>query len=457
MPINQSAWLTAEHLPEVKQFIDQHPEIESVDLILFDTNGKERGKRIPVSLLPKVVEQGVCLPASVFALDIQGETIEETGLGFDQGDSDRQCRLVPNTLSVIPWKPGVAQAMLTMLCAEREVGFFADARQVLRRQLLAMKARGYQPCVAVEYEFYLQDLEPDEQGMPQPPIMPLSKKRMSETQVYSLDELDEFKDFIDEVIAVCEAQNIPAANITAEYAPGQFEVNLKHSTDVLLACDQSLLMKRAIRAVAKQHGFTANFMAKPYSEYAGSGCHIHISLLDEEGDNLFIKKPEILHHSVAGVLETMPQSMAVLAPNANSYRRFQPNKFVALWPNWGWDNRTVALRIPSDSEENRRLEHRLAGADCNPYLVVAVILASMQEGMDKQLNPPEPITGNAYEMAGENHFPLSWPEALEAFRSCEVLYRHLTPEYCHVYLENKYSEQLTFAAQVSPLEYQWYL
>ncbi|MDC0612530.1 glutamine synthetase family protein [Vibrio sp.] len=450
-------WMTAEDLSEAERFVEQNPDINSVDLILFDMNGMERGKRIPISMLPKVIESGICMPASVFALDITGETVEETGLGFDRGDGDRICRIIPDTLKVIPWKEGVAQAVITMSNRDQTQGFFADPRQVLRRQLQAMADHQLYPCVAVEFEFYLQDIELDSEGSPQPPLMPISGKRMTQTQVYSLEELDEFKGFIDEVISVCEIQGIPASNIIAEYAPGQFEVNLNHNKDVLQACDQAMLMKRAIKAVARKHGFEANFMAKPYTEHAGNGCHIHISLLDSIGDNIFCKQTSTFENAIGGILKFMPETMAILAPNANSFRRFQPNMFVSLWPNWGWDNRTVALRIPSGNLEDTRVEHRVPGADCNPYLVVSVILATMLEGIDSHIQPPEAIEGNAYELEGDNFLPLSWPQALERFNESEVLAKRLTSQFCHVYHESKHSEQVHFFSQVSPLEYQWYM
>ena len=457
MTYKNSKWMTEDSIADVDLFIAQHPEITSIDLILFDINGIERGKRIPVSMLEKVVRHGVCMPASVFALDINGETVEETGLGFAQGDSDRVCRIVDGTLTVIPWKPGVAQAIITMLDQNQVDGFFSDPRQVLNKQLIEMANKNYFPCVAVEFEFYLQDLELDADGKPQPPLMPNSQQRMEKTQVYSLEELDEFREFIDEIIAACELQNIPAANITAEYAPGQFEVNLNHNLDVVQACDQAMAMKRVVREVAKKHGFKANFMAKPYREYSGSGCHVHISVFDENGMNVFNHTPEILNYSIAGILQYMPDTMAIIAPNANSYRRFQPNMFVSLWPNWGWDNRTVALRVPADTGQNRRLEHRISGADCNPYLVIAAILATMQEGIEQHMVPSEPISGNAYELEGSNFLPQSWLHAIDKFQSSDVLYQRLSAEFCNVYQQNKRSEQQSFFSQVSSLDYEWYL
>ncbi|KFA98019.1 glutamine synthetase family protein [Vibrio sp. ER1A] len=439
----------------IERFIEHHPDVTTLDLILFDMNGVVRGKRVPLSQLNKVLEQGICLPASVFALDICGETVEETGLGFEKGDGDRICRMVTSSLVTTPWQENSAQAIVTMFEPTSNQPFFADPRHVLEVQLDKLATKGLKPCIAVELEFYLQDLEPDEAGNPQPPLMPISGERMTQTQVYSLEELDEFKAFLDEVIETCNAQNIPADNITAEYAPGQFEVNLKHTSDVLLACDQAMLLKRVVRAVAKKHGFYANFMAKPYTEYAGNGCHVHISLQDDVGNNVFGENEELLLNAIAGVLAHLEDSMAIFAPNANSYRRLQPNMFVPLHATWGWDNRTVAVRIPASGTEDKRIEHRLSGADVNPYLTVAVLLASIIDGIENKLTPPAPIEGDAT-LLELPMLPISWDMSLHEFENSQFMKSSFGEEFCKVYLANKKHEQARFSAQVSPLEYQWY-
>lgn len=439
----------------IERFIEQHPSVTTLDLILFDMNGVVRGKRVPVSQLNKVLDQGICLPASVFALDICGETVEETGLGFEKGDGDRICRMVASSLTTTPWQENSAQAIVTMYEPITHQPFFADPRHVLEDQLAKFSAKGLNPCVAVELEFYLQDLEPDEAGNPQPPLMPVSGERMTQTQVYSLEELDEFKAFLDEVISTCEQQNIPADNITAEYAPGQFEVNLKHTNDVLLACDQAMLLKRVVRAVAKKHGFYANFMAKPYTEYAGNGCHIHISLQDSHGSNVFGENEQLLLNAIAGVLAHLEDSMAIFAPNANSYRRLQPNMFVPLHATWGWDNRTVAVRVPASGIADKRIEHRLSGADVNPYLTVAVLLASILDGLENELTPPAPIEGDA-SLLELPMLPISWDMSLHEFENSQFMKNSFGEEFCKVYLANKKHEQARFSAQVSPLEYKWY-
>ncbi|WP_245587136.1 glutamine synthetase family protein [Aliagarivorans marinus] len=437
---------------EVADFLAANPQLESIDLMLSDINGVIRGKRIEPDSLSKIAKEGMCLPASVFALDICGETVEETGLGFAQGDADRLCFMVPGSLCLIPWKPQAAQVLVSMFELDHRP-FYADPRHLLEAQLARLHDQSLFPCVAIEWEFYLLDPKADNEGQPRPPILPKAKQRMQQTQVYSLDELDEFEAFIHDVHLACHAQGIPSDNVIAEYAPGQFEVNLRHQHDPVLACDQAILLKRTIKAIAKQHGYVATFMAKPYAEHSGNGCHMHMSLLDGQGENLFATQPALLEQAVAGVLDTLPDAIALLAPNANSYRRFQPDMFVPLHANWGWDNRTVALRIPSGTEENTRIENRVAGADCNPYIAMASMLAGLQRGISEKLSCPAPCEGDAGGVGPT--LPLHWPQALEQFQN-SVLYRALGEDFSHVYLANKQHELQRFEASVSPLEQRWY-
>ncbi|WP_221075654.1 glutamine synthetase family protein [Agarivorans aestuarii] len=439
-------------LQQVDDFLAAHPQLESVDLMLSDMNGVIRGKRIEAASLAKIAQEGMCLPASVFALDICGDTVEQTGLGFEQGDGDRICHLLPNSLSMIPWKKNAAQALLTMHEVDGSA-FFADPRQLLSKVLQGLHQQNLFPCVAIEWEFYLLDAR-SENRQPQAPLLPKSQQRMQQTQVYSLDELDEFDEFIRDIQDYCHTQNIPSDNVIAEYAPGQFEVTLQHQHDPLLACDQAILLKRAIKAVAKQHGYLATFMAKPYAEHSGNGCHVHISMLDKQGHNLFSTEQSLLEYALAGLLDTMPQAIALLAPNANSYRRFQPDMFVPLQANWGWDNRTVALRIPSGSTENTRIEHRVAGADCNPYIVMSALLVGISYGIEQQRDCPKAVSGDASKVPAPA-LPCSWQQALAEFEH-STLWSLLGADFSHVYHANKLNEWQRFEAQVTPLEQQWY-
>lgn len=448
---------------EARAFLERHPDIESFDLLISDLNGVLRGKRIPRDNLVKAYRHGINLPASLFALDINGNTIEETGLGLATGDSDRVCRPLPGTLMPTPWLREGRQAQLLMTMEETDGRpFFADPRQVLRRVLDGFTKQGLTPVVALELEFYLVDRRRDDLGLAQPPCSPGTGERATQSQLYSISELDEYADFLEEIQRAASEQELPLDTALKECAPGQFEINLIHCADALKACDSAVLLKRLIKGVALNHGFEATFMAKPYGNEAGSGAHVHISLVDGEGRNVFASDDEdplgmpALKQAVAGLLELMPASMAIFAPNLNSFRRFQPGLYVPMAPSWGYDNRSVAVRIPSGPNAARRIEHRVAGADANPYLMLATLLASVMHGLKRELTPPEAISGNAYEQL-EPTLTNSWQQALDLFATNEVLAEALGRDFIHVYHANRLAERAQAMQTVSSLEYDWYL
>lgn len=448
---------------EARDFLAQHPEIDAIDLLISDLNGVLRGKRVSPENLEKAYTQGINLPASVYALDILGNTIEETGLGLDSGDADRVCRPLPGTLMPTPWRRQGRQAQLLMHMQEPDgSGFFAEPRQLLGRQLERLTARGLTPVVAVEMEFYLVDRQRDASGTIQPPCSPATGERASQSQLYSVSELDEYADFLSEVQSAADIQRLPLDTMLKECAPGQFEITLKHGADVLAACDAAVLLKRLIKGVAQNHGFEATFMAKPYGLEAGNGTHVHISLLNEDGDNVFaatdgdpLGTPD-LHHAAAGLLTLMPASVALFAPNLNSFRRFQPGLYVPMAPTWGFDNRSVAVRIPSGPNAARRLEHRVAGADANPYLLLAALLAGIDYGLSRELTPPPPITGNAYAQV-EPSLTNSWCQALDLLEASEPLRAALGDDFLTVFLANRRAERDLAMQHVSRLETDWYL
>lgn len=444
---------------EAARFLEDHPEIRDVDLLIADCNGVLRGKRLQRDSLAKVYVEGLCLPGSVFGGDIAGSTVEKTGLGQDTGDADCLCWPVPNTLKPVPWENGRGQVLLSMYDLEGRP-FFADPRQVLRRVLEHTATRGLQPVVAVELEFYLCDGELGPDGRPLPPRSPRSGRRIGQTQVYSVADLEDQAALLDDIRAGCEAQKLPAFAAVAEYAPGQFEINLNHRPDPLSACDDAVQLKRLLKALARRHGLTATFMAKPYAHCSGSGMHIHVSLVNSDGCNVFSAPldapPTRLGHAIGGLLETMVESMPLWAPNVNSYRRFQADSFVPLGPNWGPNNRTVAVRIPAGPEGARRLEHRVAGADANPYLVMAAVLAGIHHGLEQEADPGKPVAGNAA-LHGPRSLPLTLPAALAALRAGSVVPAVIGEEFCAVYCASRAAEQQAFDRTITPLEYDWYL
>ena len=435
------------------------PGCEMVDLLLPDLNGLLRGKRITRDCLDKVYQSGVCLPMSLIATDITGNTVEETGLGYAIGDEDRICRPVPGSLRPVPWqrKP-LAQLLLSMEDAAGGM-FSANPREVLRGVLQRYRERGLTPVVAVELEFYLLDSTLTEAGHPQTSINPVTRTRNTSTQVYYMEDLNDYQGFTDALADVCRAQAIPADTAVAEYAPGQFEINLKHRDNALQACDDAIYLKRAIKAVAGQQNMLASFMAKPFVEQAGSGMHIHVSVLDRNGDNIFAGSPAkpapAMLHAIAGLQASARDCMMIFAPHANSYRRFVLNAFVPLNDCWGFNNRTVAMRIPHSDEANARIEHRISGADANPYLVTAAVLAGILHGIETRADPGPPMVGNAYEQSAAR--TLFWRDTIADFLASDFVAAHLGAEFRHIYGQQKLKELRSFYTQVTTLEYQWYL
>jgi len=446
--------------PEVARFLEAHPETLAVDLLLADLSGVIRGKRYPIEDLPQVWRSGVSFPASVFLLDTCGRSHDPGGKGFSDGDPDAIARPLPGTLKPVPWaKRPLGQLLLTFNDSKGDPLSF-EPRNVLARTLEKIRGLGLKPVVAFELEFYLLDKERANGHLPQPPISPLTGKREAGTQVYGMDQVDGFEDLLEDITQACDSQGIPTGAITAEYAPGQFEINLRHEEDPLAAADHCVLFKRVVRGVARKHGYQATFMAKPYPEEAGSGLHLHVSLYDEEGNNVFDGGSEpasdTLRHAIGGALQLLPESMAFLAPNVNSYRRFEPNIFVPISRSWGFENRSVAMRVPIGNGKSRRIESRVAGADANPYLALATLLAGVHHGIVNRIDPGPPHEGNAGE-AFDPGLPMRPRRALELLLASKVMPDYLGADYPRLYAACKEAEYDEFDWLISPQEYDWYL
>jgi len=447
-------------LSQAEAFLREHPELQFVDLLIADMNGIVRGKRVDPSALTKVFEKGIALPASIFALNIQGTTVEETGLGLDIGEADRICMPVPDTLSMEPWqKRPTAQLLMTMFELDRETPFFADPRVVLQRVISRFDELGLTPVTAFELEFYLIDQE-NLSGRPQPPKSPISGKRPASVQVYSIDDLDEYAEFLADVLDAAHEQSLPVDALVAESAPGQFEVNLHHVDNPMYSCDHATLLKRLIKNMAYDHEMDTTFMAKPYHDQSGSGMHLHISLVDEKGHNIFAGDPDqpndMLRWAVGGLLATMNDAMALLCPNINSYRRFSPDFYVSSAPTWGLDNRTTALRIPGGDPEAIRIEHRVAGADANPYLLMAALLAGIHYGITNKIEPPPMTEGNAHEQHDAS-LVNNLRDALRNLETSEIMREYLGENFLDIFVACKEHELNEFEHTISDLEYLWYL
>ncbi len=451
---------------ELQEFLERHPDTKMVELLLPDINGILRGKRVGRDELNALYRQGLKMCASTPLIDSRGEITFDINLGTRDGDPDIMSYPVAGTLAPVPWlgDSAIAQAFVTLRDLDG-APWFADPRQVLRRVCDKLQELGLRAVVATEFEFYL--LETGEGNAPQPRLgrIPGTGLKQQGLQYASLEDLWECDPLLRDVQRNCEAQNVPASAALPEFSPGQFEINLHHQDDPARACDHGAMLKRIIKGTACRHGLGAAFMAKPFDNYAGSGLHIHVSLFDEQGNNVFAgpedeTRPSVssaLRHAVGGLQQTMADAMALFAPNANSYRRLQPDSFVPLSPNWGYNHRAVALRVPVCGRQDTRIEHRVAGADANPYLVMAAVLAGIHYGITRQCEPTEMIAEGTMLDKQEIALPRRWDAALDRFQHSDVLPEYLGEKFCQVFELVRRSECERFHSQVSNRDYEWYL
>ena len=454
--------LVRDEFSNAEAFLATRPAVRVVDLLLPDLCGVLRGKRVDKVDLAGIYERGMFLPGSMFALDVLGGTVQTTGLGFDEGDADRACVPIPKTLFTSPWMgPSVAQLQVQML--DHDGGpFYGDPRHALTAVLDRYAARGWHPVVAVELEFYLVDVERTAAGHAQPPRSRYTGRRETRTQVNSMTDLESVSDILSEIAAACEAQGVPTGAALAECGPNQWEVNLRHVADACEACDQAIRFKRIVKGVAHRNGVEATFMAKPYADAPGSGMHLHVSVLDRDGSNVFASDDvlgnDLLKQAAAGLLDTMADGMAIFAPNANSYRRLRPELYVPMNATWGYNNRGVAVRVPLSGAGDRRLEHRVAGADANPYLVAAAVLAGMLHGIERKLAPPAPLVGNAYtQRLTAPRLPGDWPTALGRFGESAFMGDYFGERFVKLYELTRRGEMQDFNARLTALDYSFYL
>lgn len=457
---------TESRMSEADAFLEANPGVKAVELLMPDMSGILRGKRLTRNSFRKLYSGSVRAPGSLYILDVTGQTVPTMRYGMADGDPDMFCRPAPGTLKPVPWAEQPLGQVLASMTEDDGTPLYSDPRAILASAVARLGELGLTPKVAIELEFYLLDRKRRAGGQPQPAFSEESGYRQSTTQVAGMEELYDFESFLAEVARCCEIQGIPAEAASKEYAPGQYEINLHYVDKAVTACDQAVMLKRVVKAVARRHGLVASFMAKPFEDRAGSGMHAHVSLYERDGANAFAQgeRQEIngmavgepLRHAVAGLIGCMAESMAIFAPNANSYRRFRPGLFVPISPSWGVNNRSASIRIPPSEDEAMRIEHRNAGADANPYLVTAAILAGIHHGLTARVEPP-PASDGDRDPEGLPDLPLNWFTALDRFRDGTILPAYLGEKYHRVYETCRRFECEAFKARIQPLDYEWYL
>jgi glutamine synthetase len=445
---------------ELAALLRRNPEISFIDAVMADLCGVLRGKRFPVGEAAKLFEVGMQIPLSIYLMDAKGEMANPFGRGIDDGDPDGTSWPVPGTATRV-WGSDPPRAQIFMsLRDEKGEPCAGEPRATLARVASRFDALELTPVSALELEFYLIDQHRDAAGRPQPPLCPRTGARESAVSVYSVDDLDRYQGFVKALNEAAVFQGVPISATSSEYAPGQFEANLKHQKNALLAADHAVLLRQIVHAAAVSQRCHATFMAKPYHDRAGSGLHVHLSLLDPSGRNVFDDGTpagsELLRFAAGGCTALMAESMAIFAPGVNSYRRFAPDMFAPVNRRWGLNNRSAGVRVPVGSGDARRIEHRVAGADANPYLVLAAVLAGVYHGIVGKIDPGPPAAGNVSKEP-DPALPFTLDDALAGLAAGRVLQEYFGKETLDLYRETKRIEQQRMHKTISDVEYDWYL
>jgi len=439
-----------ENLPEHARAYLEGRRLDEVECIISDLPGIARGKAVPASKFAR--QDYFHLPDSIFYQTITGDWGEAAG---DDGFIERDMILKPDmsTASAAPWTGDwTLQVIHDAFDRKGEPIAFAP-RNVLQRVVDLYHAQGWTPVVAPEMEFYLvaRNVDPAKKIEP---MMGRSGRPAAARQAYSMTAVDEFGPVIDDIYDFAEAQGFEIDGITQEGGAGQLEINLRHGDPIKLA-DEVFFFKRLIREAAMRHDCFATFMAKPIAEEPGSAMHIHHSVLDmDSGQNIFAGpqggETEAFYHFIGGLQTHLPSAIAVMAPYVNSYRRYVRDQAAPINLAWGRDNRTTGIRVPLSGPDARRVENRLAGMDCNPYLGIAASLACGYMGLMDEIRPDKQFKGDAYD--GDGDIPRVLGQALDVFDAATSLHDIIGPEFARVYSIVKRAEYDEFLQVISPWE-----
>jgi glutamine synthetase len=319
-----------------------------------DLNGQLRGKRLPAAAAAKLGASGLRMPLSALNVDVWGSDIEGSPLVFETGDKDGVLFPTERGPVPMPWLDTPSALVPMWMFEEAGAPFAGDPRHALARALDAYRARGWQVRAATEMEFTLVD---DSGAALRPPVNPQTGRRLQGHAILSIRQLDAFDAFFTDLYAGCDAMGIAVESAISEAGLGQFEITLGHR-DAMAAADDAWLFKTLARGLARRHGMAATFLAKPYPDDAGNGMHVHFSVLDAEGRNVFddgsAAGSDILRQAVAGCLRAMPDATLILAPHGPSYARLVPGAHAPTGAGWGYDNRTAAIRIPAGPRRDPR-------------------------------------------------------------------------------------------------------
>lgn len=426
--------------------------IDVVRVSYPDLIGIDRGRDVLIDELPTAMEHGIAFCRAVFHTSPMGDVVPVQG-GLERGLPD--VSVVPDlgTLTDLPWEPGVAW------CLGRTYEEGGDPARESPRVVVAHVADklaelGLTAVVGPELEFYVCENDPGS---------PTGWRRYADApgNVYVVGRKGDPQGLLLSMLRQLRDAELRVTAANHEFCGGQFEINLTHS-ELVDAADRAFRMKSAVQEIARHEGLLATFMAKPFNDEGGSGFHLHVSLCDESGTNVFGREdgPDGLsdtgRSAIAGVLAHAGALAALLNPTVNSYKRFGPDTLAPWLVDWGLDNRSAMVRIPPERGSAARMEVRLGDATANPYLAIAAVGAAAYLGVRDGLTPPDPLEGYGYDPASAPLLPQTLPEALDALEQDTELAAVLGEFFVGSFLAYKRNEVERFQHFVTDWEFREY-
>jgi glutamine synthetase len=426
--------------------------VRVVRLSYPDLHGVARGKDLPIEHAAWAQHHGMAFCSAIMTTDLRHNVVA----GFETGFTDLVARIDPDTLLRVPWDPRLAWCLADLETAEGEP-YPVDPRGALKAAIAAYGELDLIPVVGPELEFYL--CAPDSDS-------PVGYRRYvdQDSQVYTVGDVADPRGVVTELLLASHDLQLGAYAANQEYGRGQYEINLRHS-DALDAVDRAFRFRTVVKELAARHGLLATFIGKPWNDDEGSGLHIHLSLRREDGGNALAdeSRPDGLSPLVrqlsAGIVEHAAALTAILTPTVNGYKRMIPESLAPTNANWGIDNRLAMVRVPAEGGASTRVEIRLGEGAANLYLATAALLHAGLDGIRRELDPGEPVTGNPYELDPEQlgpALPDTLEKAVDALEADAFLRQALGETLIDTYLAMKRYELARWKAYVTDWEFREY-
>ncbi len=434
-PIQNSGGASRIALGELAAFLTENPKVQFLDCVFSDLCGMIRGKRIARADLESLFTAGIEIPLSIYFLDARGNAVPDQAESKSVPAATGTAWPVAGTLAKVSWAQHPHGQVLMTMADTSGAPYFAEPRNVLKRVAARLALLNIAPALGTTLEFYLLDRQGAHHGIP----------------AHSSQSGDEYAGVLHAVAEAAAALHLTEIKFVQKEQQTRVKAVLAPDENILRAADHVVFLRQVIRAVARQSHLDATFMAAPFLSLPGCAMKVQLALRGQTEP-----PTDLMQSAVAGLQATMPESIAIMAPNLNAYRRFGHREGVVCNRRWGVDNATTNIALKATDTGGQVIAHKMASADANPYLVFAAILAGAHHGISENLNPTSPFQGDASAL-NDPTLPRTIDAALVTFENCSILREYFQGGYVDRYCATKRTELERFRNFIPAHEYEWYL